>query len=180
MKTKNYTIEDLIYLAGFFDGEGSIGISKASRPWGYYYQARFKIGNTYLDTLKWAKIKFGGDITIEKIAGTIDKTGTKHNKDMFRWQLRIPEIKNLLPDLIPYLKEKKERALLVLEYINKQRDYGRGGRPDWYVKWQEEMYQKSKKLNNQTVDQTVDVNSINEETENNEYEQLGIFDFGDE
>lgn len=167
---KKYSLEDLIYLAGFFDGEGSVILTRDKNRIPYRYSIDMQVANSYLNTLKWLKEKFGGNVLLKESAGSVNSQGIKSTKDQFRWVLRSNEIRILLPDLIPHLKEKKNQAILLQEYINKQGHYGGRGnnRPEWYIKWQEEMYQKMLALHKNSDDN----NKIYEE--NN---QKSIFEY---
>lgn len=140
---KKYTTEDLIYFAGFFDGESHIALQK--QPTGY--GIRFDICNSDTNVLKWIVEKFGGHVTPQSEKGTVTGVVYISNKDTFIWHLDVYRTRRLLPELIPYLKVKKEQAILLLEYINKQRRFTKSGCPSWYRQWQEQIYTRMKALN---------------------------------
>lgn len=140
---KKYTTEDLIYFAGFVDGEAHIAIQK--QPTGY--GIRFDLTNSDINILKWMVEKFGGHLTLQQQKGTPTGVIYISNKDTHIWHLDVYRTRRLLPELIPYLKVKKGQAILLLEYMDKQRNFAKGGCPLWYRQWQEQMYNRIKALN---------------------------------
>lgn len=58
---------DTSYLAGFIDGEGTIGIEKQKSHTKFYYRLHLRIGNTNLDVLKEIQKQFGGDIHFQGV-----------------------------------------------------------------------------------------------------------------
>ncbi len=153
---KNYTEKDLVYFAGFFDGEGSIGIYKDNRN--DSYSSAFFVTNTNIEVLKWIKNRFGGIILFHGEKGRVIGYGSKgvihkSTKDSYRWKLDVHNVKSLLPDLIPHLMVKKQEAITMLEYLTKMRtDFTCGGRPSWYRKWQEELYLKIRELKHEEIE----------------------------
>lgn len=114
------------YVAGFVDGEGYIGIIKDSRKITFrrtdHYEAVIKIANTNKEIIFWFKESFGGNIHLRKFLG--------NPKDAYCWTLAGEKIVPILDSIIPYLKIKKEQAMLVkklrktycsesYEYINR-------------------------------------------------------------
>ena len=89
--------EDLIYLAGFTDGEGFIGEVKRWKRPSKSFQIR--ISNTNPVILEWIKEIFGG---------TIYSLKTKNSKHSPAWQWWIADKKarELYVELKPYLKIK--------------------------------------------------------------------------
>lgn len=149
----NYTIEDIAYFAGLFDGEGHIGLTRRNRE-GYYdsYDVHFQLGNTDKGIFNWIIDKIGGKVYLNQPKGTKvergDETDYKRNKDTFLWSLDTGSIKPILIDMIPYLKIKKQQAILMLEYLTKKRNFDRrNGRPSWYREWQEGIYKEIRRLN---------------------------------
>ncbi len=165
---KNYTAEDLIYFAGFFDGEGHIGLYITSySDLGYEtYGMDFQLGNTDIGIINWIKEKFGGVVREGNKKGTKCGGSDKYysNKDSFMWQLGIEEVKVILPDLIPYLKVKKKQGILLLEYITKKRRFGVSGRPSWYRQWAKNMHDniKNSKMDNYNEDILIKKNEESE------------------
>lgn len=97
------------YIAGIFDGEGTVGI--------YSYKGRvpspvLAIAGHYKPLLEALQDHYG--------FGSVFAYGTRSKRKQdwvnYRWQLRSwDEIVKVLEDLLPYLMEKKEQALLMLK-----------------------------------------------------------------
>jgi hypothetical protein len=119
------SLEDIAYTAGFFDGEGSIGIVKSRRRKNngeeyFYLFPRLTIANTDKDVLCWITktLKTGGYIAV--------KTPIKVTQKNPRWKkcyrltiTNMDNIESLLKVLIPYLKtnQKAKQAQLLLKFI---------------------------------------------------------------
>ena len=107
--------DDLIYLAGFFDGEGSVMAKKG----GLNCLITLSISNTDLDVLQWIAQTFGGQVA------------THHNptpytrKNAWKWELHGEAAIKLLQELIPFLKTKKERAQIAITYPLYKRGIGK-------------------------------------------------------
>lgn len=114
---------ELAYIAGLFDGEGCFGFNKmktkrSSR--GYIYVGRFSIVNTNLEVLNWVKLMLG--------------TGSIYRRDRTKqgWKTcyelcwMANQAKQILPQLIPYLRIKKAQAELLYEYLCRRCHTGRG------------------------------------------------------
>jgi hypothetical protein len=85
---------DLAYLAGFFDGEGSLG-NRA--PHGYF---RLDIGNTNRTILELFKRAFGGNIYEKKTHSPLSR------KQMYQWALNGDAAWEAYYAMRPYLREK--------------------------------------------------------------------------
>jgi len=154
---KNYTIEDLIYFAGFFDGEGHVSIQVHDNT----CDIHFVLSSNDIDIINWIKEKFGGEIGLHNKKGNnIGTTKYKSNSDSFIWRPNIYQVKYLLIDLVPYLKVKKKQCILLLEYINKKIRFSGRNVPSWYRQWQEELSYKIRELNrgNKEVDVLSNIN----------------------
>ena len=100
------TQEDMAYVAGLIDGEGTLLKQKN----GKYYQAVVRITNTNLDMLKFVQGKFGGIIL-----GPYDKGG---NIPQHIWQISWYKGCELFLRMIePYLIEKKDMAKELIEFM---------------------------------------------------------------
>lgn len=103
----------LNYFAGIVDGEGSIGISKQNKKLkdnarGYAYRPFFHITNTCLPLLQYLQKHFGGNISY------LDERASCYN-----YTFPANKIRELLPQLIPYLLVRKEQAEIVLKFLDK-------------------------------------------------------------
>lgn len=143
----NYKDTDLAWLAGFLDGEGTIGIGRTNGK-NYkhaYYRPYIQAPNT-----DDRPIKVMANI-IESITGkeqsiTINKSPNKQ-KNMYRIRIATQwELLMLLPMLMPYLTCKKEQAELTLSFV--KRRFDRGVRHWYQYKEQDDLdYQRSLLLN---------------------------------
>lgn len=100
------------YIAGFFDGEGSIGIySRKDRFNGTCCRIQVVQNKTEDSTplFNFLKNKYGGNIS-EQI--------TLSNGIKYNWQLNPKGTKAFLLDILPYLKLKRKQALLALYWID--------------------------------------------------------------
>ena len=100
--------QELAYLAGIIDGEGSICIHKDSRDgriWG-----EVTVYNTSQELISWIHERFGGNIY--DCESRAEQYGTKRNL-IIRWSGR--DAAEFLPSLIPYLVIKKEKAKLLYD-----------------------------------------------------------------
>lgn len=104
--------EDLAYLAGFIDGEGCIGIHHRGKAKGRKPTVRVSITNTDKNILIWCKnfIGLGGTLKIH------NKNGNNKWKTAYRLEYDCKKAEALLRMVVPYLKIKKEQALLAIEY----------------------------------------------------------------
>ncbi len=100
-------------LAGWFDGEGSLIIS-AKKGGGFRIEAT--LTNTYYSVVKMFADMFGGSYF------TSYKNGTK----VHRWRCtRAENIRQFVLEVVPYLMVKREKALLMLEYLRMPDTTGR-------------------------------------------------------
>lgn len=110
------TKEKHAYTAGFVDGEGYIGMVKRYDKTGkepFYAVPIVKIANTDYEVLYLLKEEYGGYIGKERI----DKKA-KNSKPSRMWELKNRKlVKIFLEKIFPYLIIKKERAKIVLSFI---------------------------------------------------------------
>jgi len=104
------TEEDKIYTAGFFDGEGYVGVYQAQTGINAgHYQLKCSVTNSNLAILQWIQARFGGAIRIkqaklEKYQHIYHVTWVSANCKIF------------LQQIIPYLKIKKQQAEIALKF----------------------------------------------------------------
>jgi len=140
------------YLAGIFDGEGSFCIcrqpSKKSVDGheNYYHHPLVRIGMTDGNVIKWIHEIFN--------CGKYYREGVRKDrptyKIMYRWNARTRiECIEVIERLLPYLKVKKQQALLVLKFCKEWKDANvRCYRQDPEIlQAREELFQKVKQLN---------------------------------
>lgn len=102
---RNISVENIIYISGLFDGEGSINVHRSGdkKLW-----LQITITNTHYETLKWISNICGGTIR--------SSGGKKKYKPVFSWQASSWMAYSLLKIMLPYLKIKKEQALIAINY----------------------------------------------------------------
>lgn len=106
-----WSIQELAYLAGIIDGEGSIYIQSRKRVDAIDYFPRFQIVNTDRQLMEWIHTKFGGNL--------FQKNRVKHNPKwrlQYEWFTTRKLMDELLILIIPYLICKKEHALIMIEF----------------------------------------------------------------
>lgn len=103
LPTKTATTEDLRYLAGYFDGEGSVCWNCAKRKAPVVYVA---IQSADLEILEEFVACFGGVLRPIK---------RNTPRQMYSWQRTGVSAQETLRQLIPYLRMKRRIAELALE-----------------------------------------------------------------
>jgi hypothetical protein len=99
--------KELVYLAGFFDGEGCVSFGytngrpgEAKRPW-----CMASVGNTDLRPLELYKKRFAGSICL---------TGTHlrrpNNKPLFQWHVSGKQLDLFLLSMTPFLIIKADKV----------------------------------------------------------------------
>lgn len=97
---------DLIWAAGFFDGEGCVSVVLQKRG---DFMVRLFVGNTNVQALFAFKEMFGGTI-YERPAKSI------RHKTAYQWQVVSGQAFRALEQLLPYLRVKREQAELALQF----------------------------------------------------------------
>ena len=141
--------EELIYLAGLFDGEGTICIQKDSRPlckdngknWNPIYNVTVRIGMTDEKSIQ----TYADHFRVGKVHA--EKTRRGH-KQMFRWAIRSKnDVIFVINQMIPFLRLKKTQGILGLRFYTETPSMrGRFLTPENLAK-KEEFYLEMKKLN---------------------------------
>ncbi len=113
----NLTDVEAAYLAGLFDGEGSVTFryyKTKPRMRAAFFRSNFqiRISNTNYPTIKWLHQTFGGLIIRGKQYPT---NPVKNMKTGYQWQLTANPFK-FLHAIQPYLRIKRERVDLILSY----------------------------------------------------------------
>jgi len=131
------------YAAGFFDGEGSICSSTQNRK---YAQLMVAITNTDKRIIEDWTAKFGGNFY------TNNYSSVSNRKPRHQWQTnkKATAVK-VLRVLLPYLRVKKQQALLALEFletVSEEHGGGTGERmPKETVKIRNRICKKLQRLN---------------------------------
>ena len=100
-------LQDVIYLAGLFDGEGCIFVSRQNSGRSHYLGVT--ITNTNVGVLKLAKRMFGGSIRQ-------NSDSRKHRTTSWVWRIVSNQAENALKTLLPYLRIKRQEAELALDF----------------------------------------------------------------
>jgi hypothetical protein len=135
--------DDLLYLAGLFDGEGSFVLHrKKGRLYGY--APCITITNTSKELIEWVSKTLCTPYT----EVTINKRKQANWKTAYRIGIRrVLDIKVFLEQIIPFLKAKRRQAELLLEFCTYELER----------KWNEapprikEIYQELKRLNSKGI-----------------------------
>lgn len=109
------SIADWAWVAGFVDGEGSIGIHRAADPriGRHSYRAALQIGNTNRDALVRVAEIMGVTNAITQLAPQTERHATQ-------WHFQVRERSHLwriLPQIEPYLVIKRLQAQLTLFFV---------------------------------------------------------------
>ena len=99
---------DLAYMAGFFDGEGSVGIYvKSYAKNQYYMKCSLTQAGEFLPNLM--KFHFGGRTY------SAGRREIRY-KDQWEWKIYGHQAKEFLKAIVPYLKIKRAEAELAIEF----------------------------------------------------------------
>ena len=107
MKTPAWQRDDLIYFAGFFDGEGCVSIARQKKTWGnkdqtYFHRLRINVAQKDPSVLK----------QLYDIVG-----GTMHcSNGVWKWYADDAAAVQFLETITPFLRVKKLQAELALEF----------------------------------------------------------------
>jgi hypothetical protein len=140
-------VEELAYLAGILDGEGSVSIAcirpKKGRA---YFQPRVFVTNTGLDLIIWLEEHFGASTT-----ETQSPIANRRLLYVAKWT--GDKALTLLTVVLPYLIVKRERAALVLEAWSVKPSYVGCGHPLPDNIWQlrQDAYQELRAMNSETT-----------------------------
>jgi hypothetical protein len=123
----------LSYMAGFFDGEGCIGILKRKRKdWNIEYFVQISVGQKDGGIMDWVVENFKGHLHQIK------------RDNSYFWIISNKEAYLFLKEITPYLKYKKPQAEVALDFYE-NRDL-RKPIPQTELARREELYLKMKEL----------------------------------
>jgi hypothetical protein len=108
--------EEIGYLAGLLDADGSIIIFK--HPESQVLGVTIEISNTSVQLMFWLKENIGGYLYKLK-KRKISTSGIEYKKVPFRWVVSKPDHQKFLEHVFQYLhdEKKKYRAQLILGYL---------------------------------------------------------------
>jgi hypothetical protein len=137
------------YLAGFIDGEGTIGMKRERRrlAQGHYsYQAYVSAGNTNPVVIEWLYTLFGGNLR-KRTPKSILKKSPNAKPDFYEWRIGAKAAVAVCELLVPFLRMKREQARIVLADCGDTRKRGSGRYPAEHWDKLERTYQQLKQLN---------------------------------
>ncbi len=104
-------MEEDIYAAGLFDGEGTVTLSTAN---GKFRHPVVSVSSTTFCLLEFLQTHYGGHISKHKAY-------KEHHAASWSWKARYDEALAFLEKVLPYLKEpeKRRRALLLIQDYKK-------------------------------------------------------------
>ena len=115
---------DLSYIAGFFDGEGSVCITASHRKDRFVeYILQVGIGNTYFPILVYLHKRFGGSLHLNLSCQKRKAT----NKPFLQWCISAGKAVIFLEAILPYLIVKKTQAEVCIAF-QKFKSSKRGGK----------------------------------------------------
>jgi hypothetical protein len=106
-------VATLAYTAGLFDGEGSIVIGCGKRPDRRAPQYWLQVGitNTDREIIDWLLATFGGHVSDNSHAPS-----RRRQRPCWAWRVMSNEAATFLESILPYLRIKREQALIALEF----------------------------------------------------------------
>lgn len=116
--------DDVIYMAGLFDGEGCVGIyrrggSRGTKRQTTQYMMYAQLSTTCEPLMIWVRSTFSGTSCREN-----DKETTNPKwSTAWRWKTNSRHARWFLELIVPFLKIKREQALLAIEFQKHIEDY---------------------------------------------------------
>lgn len=98
------------YMAGFFDGEGYVGLLKRNRGTWIEYFIQLSIGQKDGAVMDWVKENFGGHLHLVKRDGS------------YYWIASNQNAYKVLKRITPFLKYKKPQAELALRFFEERKE----------------------------------------------------------
>ncbi len=112
------TLVDLAYLAGLWDGEGYVGITKSDRKdKRANYQAQMVIVNTDINIINEI-VKILDNLHVSAYLNTQDDNHPKHAVKYMVAIRKLSAIKQLVDVLLPFMRGKKGRAEMMLRFVD--------------------------------------------------------------
>jgi hypothetical protein len=141
------TTEELAYIAGFFDGEGSITIHHNGKPSpravSPNHTLQVSIGNTDPQIIAWLHREFGGGFQVRK-------GGRDHHRPVAQWFLRAAKALPFLEAIQPFVRMKKRQVGVAIEFQRSKKMRGPRIVTAETVAWREEKRAIIRALNAET------------------------------
>ena len=119
---------DLAYLAGVIDADGYVTATRSERKGRLYFGAQVGITGSRRQPHDLASSIFGNRVTAHR------PTSNPKHLTQFHWQVGGAAASPIIQALLPYLRIKRDRALLVLDF-QAELDEAREHRPEGGVPW---------------------------------------------
>lgn len=152
---------DKAWMAGFLDGDGSIYIGRQvrkNRP-SPAYRVYVLVSNTNREVIEFFRDAYGGRL-YNVHERRKDKRGKKW-ADAWDWNCPQAQAHKILEDVLPYLKLKRPRAEVCLEFLRNKKAFARkrregqqgGSAPlsEDEIAFRERLYWQSRELNSKGV-----------------------------
>lgn len=139
IRPPNLSDIELSYMAGLFDGEGSIGVCKSKNKRlkrGYRFILQVQLTMVEKDMVYHFKNRFGGHVRESKY---------KNRRRIYHWVITCRKARIFLDTIYPHLKIKKPQAKIGIDYQNKIKYQPRLS--DSEYKYKEECREKIMDLN---------------------------------
>lgn len=150
---KTTSIADLAWLAGIIDGEGSIFIMKQGRKdreREFNYILRISVQST--DGIMAKEC-----LNITGEGACFDNPTSKESQsNTYKWQVSGKKAKHVLENILPFLRVKKDQAIVAIDFQNTTKKHWRQMTVDDYKK-QEDCYYK---LKQQKIDLKIGKDSL--------------------
>jgi hypothetical protein len=137
--------EDVAYLAGFFDGEGSVTINHMKRDGGKSdaYTLHVVIGNTDPTVLVWAQSMFGGYLMPRQ-------PRKKQHAPSVQWLIANQWALRFLETIRPYVRMKGGPVDVAINFQRAMRKHGPKRTPPEVIAWREEQRLAIRMMNGRT------------------------------
>jgi hypothetical protein len=131
----------LCYIAGIVDSEGCIRLHRSYRKYGcgVSYSIEVAVSNTNQKLLNYLR-------NVTDLGHITEKYNGENARNIYRWRLTTYHLKKFLLSIVPFLRIKKEQALLIVRYINITNDDGTKLTLE-QIKEKEDIYEKISELN---------------------------------
>jgi hypothetical protein len=127
---------NVAWAAGFFDGEGTVGVWQLRKRGRVYYYLSVSVGQVDRRPLVALQGRYGGSLGL-----SIRPTGHA----AWKWQLVTQAAALFLADIRPYLMVKQEQVDLALTFQTR-RHAGRDGRSGYELAEQQAVYEAMKEV----------------------------------
>lgn len=101
--------DSLIYFAGLFDGEGSIGVYRYGPKKAARLNLSIAVTNTNLEVMQWIAATFKGNVREKTFYG---------RKRAWSWATAARNAGTILKAIYPFLVIKRDEAALAIEFSN--------------------------------------------------------------